>query len=136
MRPTIPLMLALASAAIVWAAFVPGRPGAMLLAAAVAAFPPLLIALATARRTRPAARAVPAWGLAAPLSATLAALVLVPSDGGPAPGAGLLLMLTGLWLVPLAFVAWAYARWSDDAALDERLLERLRRLAGRAPARR
>ena len=135
MRSTVPFLLASASAVIVCSALVPGTIGEFLLAAGVAAFPGLLIALAAGPGGRRSPRIVPAAGLVLLLGATLAALLWLDRGGDLPPGLGLLLMLAGLWLAPLVLVAVTAALRVDDAALGEEALARLRRMARRAPER-
>ena len=104
---------------------------------AVMAFPPLLIGMAVSRRGRVGGLRVPVVVLAVILQAAFAAMLGLSGDPDPEswwsglPPATLVLLL-GVWLVPLVLVGLAHAWWFPRDGLSEDDLRRLRDLGLRS----
>lgn len=129
--------LAAASPAVLLASFAGGRVAAWAFALLTAAFPVALMALGAARRGR-LGRA--AWALAALLVlAEGAAAGVLLLGGGRAEGtlagfpAATVVLIAGVWLLPLPLATLAYAWTFDEAGITPEHLTRLReRLLGGA----
>lgn len=107
--PISSIVVGLAAAAVLLGCLLPGGVGTWSLAGGAALLPVALIVLGAGAKERAAGRIrlVPA-ALALTLLGTLAALIVL-HRAGRAGDTGLLLLLTGIWLLPLILTGLGHA---------------------------
>lgn len=129
-------VVAVASLAALLGLFWETPASGVLFAAAALTFPPALVGLAVSRRGRIGSLRGPLLVFAGLLQASLVAMLLLGDRPDPEtwwlglPPATLVL-LVGVWLLPLAFVSVLHARWFCREGLTEEDLRRIRDLAKR-----